>query len=502
MKKWPLWLAGTFLMLQAILPGITGTHAIAASFCFLVLAPLLATFAAAWRCRSAGFQPSAGWSLAALSMLLWTLGMAASARQDLFLGNSAPAPADSVFLFILYGVPLTWAIASSWHVGETLAVRSIDAILAAALGVLYFVHSFTLASLDGDASAAHMDMLVWMFDAENAFLFAGLLTKWHGANERAERTFFGILSVYAGLYLVAAGCNNHLASLREDISLGTPFDVLVSIPFMVFATVCLLVPDAGAPLSPLPPRRRVHFIRSASPLAMALALLVVSLFVVRFKYGEGVAGILIAVLGYGLRTTLSQLRHIETEEGLRSEQRSLEKLALSDGLTGVRNRRAFDSALALEWRRAMRARQALSLLMIDIDEFKVLNDRYGHPAGDRCLRLVAGELQHLVKRPADLLARYGGEEFAVLLADTELAGAMALAEQLREAVQALQIDNTGSRLQVVSISIGVASVRPDDSAPAAALVQAADEALYEAKRQGRNRAVASRATGPRPTLSL
>jgi diguanylate cyclase (GGDEF)-like protein len=493
MKKWPLLLAGMFLMFQAILPGMSGKHAIAASFYFLVLAPLFATFAAVWRCRSTGFQPSRGWSLAALSMFLWTLGMAASARQDLFLGNPSPAPADSVFIFILYGVPLTWAIASAWHVGESLGSRLIDAILAVALGVLYFVHSFTLASLDGNASDAHMEMLVWMFDAENVFLFIGLLTKWYGANERTERTFFGILSVYAGLYLVAAGCNNHLSSLREDSNLGTPFDILMSVPFVVFAILCLLVPDTGAPLPP-PPPRRVHFIRSASPLAMALALLVVSLFVVRFKYGEGVAGILIAVLGYGLRTTLSQLRHIETEEGLRREQRSLEMLALSDGLTGVGNRRAFDNAFAKEWRRAMRSRQALSLLMIDIDEFKVLNDRYGHPVGDRCLRLVASELQRVVKRPADLLARYGGEEFAVLLADTELGGAIQLAEQLREVVQALQIENTGSRLQVVSVSIGVASIRPEHDAPAATLIQAADEALYEAKRQGRNRTVANRPT--------
>ena len=502
MKKWPLGLAGVFLTLQVILPGMAGAHAIPTAFCFLVLAPLLATLAAAWRCRSASFRPAAGWSLAALSMLSWTLGEVASARQYVFLRNLAPGPADSVFLFILYGVPLTWAIASTWQVGETLAVRAIDAVLAATLGVLYFVHTFSLASLDGPASDAGMEMLVRMFDAENVFLFAGLLMKWHGANERAERTFFAVLSVYAGVYLVAAGCNNHLVALREDIGLGTPYDVLVSISFVVFATLCLMVSDGGAPLSPPPPPRRVHFIRSASPLAMALALLVVSLFVVRFKYGEGVAGILIAVLGYGLRATLSQLRHIETEEGLRSERRSLEALALSDALTGVSNRRAFDNALAQEWRRALRSREPLSLLMIDIDEFKILNDRYGHPTGDRCLRLVASELQRLVKRPADLLARYGGEEFAVLLADTELAGAMTLAEQLREVVQALQIENAGSRLQVVSISIGVASVRPEGNAPAATLVQAADAALYEAKRQGRNRAVASRpavddGTGPR-----
>ena len=490
-RRWPLPLAGGFLLLHAFLPGMLGTRAVAASFVFLVLAPLIAALAAAWRCRIAGFQPSRGWSLAALAMLLWALGMAASARQDLFLGNTAPAPADSVFLFILYGVPLTWSIASVWDAGEALSVRAIDAVLATALGVLYFVHSFTLASLDRDATQEQMDMLMWMFDAENVFLCAGLLMRWFGAASRPERAFFGVAGLYAAVYLVSAGWNNHSSSLRGDTDLGTPFDLLISIPFVVFATACLLVKQADGPMT-LPSRRRIHFVRSASPLAMALALLVVSLFLVRLNYGVGVAGILVAVLGYGLRTMLSEVRHIETEQGLREEQRSLEALALSDALTGVANRRAFDAAFAQEWHRAMRSRRPLSVLMIDIDQFKSLNDRQGHPAGDRCLRLVAGELQRLVKRPADLLARYGGEEFVALLAETDIDGAMRLAEHLRAAVQALRIDNAGSRHEVVTVSIGAASGCPTDGASAAALLQAADEALYEAKAQGRNRTATSR----------
>ena len=348
-RRGPLLAAAAFLALHALVPRMMGTRAVATSFVFLTLAPALAAVAALWRCRLSGFQPMRGWILAAAAMLLWAAGMAASARQDLFLGNPSPAPADSVFLFILYGVPLTWSIASIWNNGEALSVRAIDAVLAATLGVLYFVHSFTLASLDDNPSDDQMAMLIWMFDAENIFLCAGLLMRWHGAASRSERTFFGVAGAYAIVYLGASAWNNHSSSLRGDDGLGTPVDLLMSLPFVVFATLCLLAPTGDGPIV-TSSRRRILFVRSASPLFLALALLVVSLFVVRTSYGAGVAGVLVAVLGYGLRTMLGEVRHIEAADGLRDERRSLEALALSDGLTGVRNRRAFDAAFAQEWR--------------------------------------------------------------------------------------------------------------------------------------------------------
>ena len=168
-------------------------------------------------------------------------------------------------------------------------------------------------------------------------------------------------------------------------------------------------------------------------------------------------------------------------------QHEVSVLAESDALTGLANRRRFDRVLAQEWRRAQRERQPLALVMVDVDHFKRFNDRYGHPAGDVCLRRVAALLGAAARRPADLAARLGGEEFALLLPGTGLAGAAYLARDLRAAVMALGIPHEDGAEGVVTISAGVAARRPVASDfDTAALVQAADRALYRAKARGRN----------------
>lgn len=168
-------------------------------------------------------------------------------------------------------------------------------------------------------------------------------------------------------------------------------------------------------------------------------------------------------------------------------QREVSVLAESDALTGLANRRRFDRVLAQEWRRAQRDRQPLALVMVDVDHFKRFNDRYGHPAGDLCLRRVGALVGAAARRPADLAARLGGEEFALLLPGTGLAGAAYLARDLRAGVAALGIPHEDGADGVVTISAGVAARRPAVSDfDAAALVQAADRALYRAKARGRN----------------
>jgi diguanylate cyclase (GGDEF)-like protein len=125
--------------------------------------------------------------------------------------------------------------------------------------------------------------------------------------------------------------------------------------------------------------------------------------------------------------------------------------------------------------------------MVDIDHFKGLNDRYGHLAGDTCLRSVAHSMQRALGRPDDVLARYGGEEFIVLLHDADANGALVVAERVRAAVQALAIEHQGSPFGVVTVSIGMASAAIDEGRAPASLVDAADKALYAAKCSGRNR---------------
>jgi diguanylate cyclase (GGDEF)-like protein len=175
------------------------------------------------------------------------------------------------------------------------------------------------------------------------------------------------------------------------------------------------------------------------------------------------------------------------EDKLEEANRRLEALAGQDGLTGLANRRTFDDALYKEHRRALRDRSRLAMLMIDVDWFKAFNDRYGHPAGDECLKRVSKAIENTLPRPGDLVARFGGEEFAVLLPNTDEAGAAIMADRIRRAIVALAIEHDACPAGVVTISAGVAALASNGfEAEVEALVRQADRALYRAKHLGRN----------------
>lgn len=201
------------------------------------------------------------------------------------------------------------------------------------------------------------------------------------------------------------------------------------------------------------------------------------------------------------------LARVHVQLRLKRPSDALRRIAMVDALTDIANRRRFDEALALEWRRARRAGDPLALLMVDVDHFKLFNDRYGHPAGDACLRAVAQAVARASVRPADLVARYGGEEFVVLLPQTRRDGAEHVTRCLLDAVKALSIEHEASSTGAhVTVSVGIAcydeasdcwGAWPADSRTAdldepccqADLVQAADHALYGAKQAGRARAM-------------
>jgi diguanylate cyclase (GGDEF)-like protein/PAS domain S-box-containing protein len=183
------------------------------------------------------------------------------------------------------------------------------------------------------------------------------------------------------------------------------------------------------------------------------------------------------------------------EEALQVDNDQLRGLATTDSLTELPNRRSFDTALEREYRRAERAGQPISVVMIDIDNFKAYNDAYGHQQGDTCLRRVAQTIQNAFRRPGDLAARYGGEEFAVILPDTDELGAMYVAEKLKRLVFNLALEHRRNDAGMVTISLGVACAEGPEKIDAAALVGRADQALYAAKGNGRNKVICWTETG-------
>lgn len=180
----------------------------------------------------------------------------------------------------------------------------------------------------------------------------------------------------------------------------------------------------------------------------------------------------------------------EIANQLRDLTQVLMKLSLIDQLTGVANRRAFDQTLEQEFKRARRNRQPLSILLFDVDHFKLFNDTYGHQAGDLCLRRVAQEILNTIKRPGDMLARYGGEEFSIILPDTDGSGAKVIAQRVINGIAALNIRHEhNSAAPCVTVSVGAATyLGSDPNSELKGLVALADQLLYASKKGGRNRA--------------
>ncbi|PQV44210.1 diguanylate cyclase [Paraburkholderia sp. BL21I4N1] len=195
-------------------------------------------------------------------------------------------------------------------------------------------------------------------------------------------------------------------------------------------------------------------------------------------------GSLIVASGLGF-VTVSVLLSMQLRRRMRAES-ELQLLARTDGLTGLNNRRTLGEILDQEWRHARRTRSMFSLLFVDIDRFKVYNDTYGHQAGDDALAAVARCIGANIRRPGDSAARYGGEEFVVVLPDTPPDGASLVAETIRAAIAELGIEHAGSEYGRVTASIGTASWDPERGGDVSAVIQAADEALYNAKASGRN----------------
>jgi diguanylate cyclase (GGDEF)-like protein len=480
-------LALGFLCVHALAMVIFKSDATTATYPFLILAPTLALFASSWRARMTGSCVRLPWILFSIGLLLWTTGILLSAWEELFQHISSTAAFFSDFFLFLYGVPVLLAISyptQGQRIPLFVWLDGIQALLTAYLTyiTLFAVVPFTTRTIHPISES----LLVWVYTIENLVLAcAATLRLIARPKTGEERRFFQILCGFLWTYAICVGVFNYSDFVKQR---NTVVDAVADIPFLFLAVAALLPAAGDEDRTPSPPKKPLTlFIDSAVPIFYTAVLTVLGIAVVRSHFYIGIIAITAALAVYGIRTATLQSRYMQSQQALQEARDRLEEMSLKDGLTNVANRRCFDQVLELEWHRATRNQQPLSLLLIDIDFFKMINDRYGHGRGDDCLVKVAIALQSMVSRNSDLLARYGGEEFAVILPGTDSSGAKNVATRMQDAVADLEIANESTLGRYVTLSIGVATYQFPGAGTANALVETSDQALYRAKEQGRNR---------------
>jgi diguanylate cyclase (GGDEF)-like protein len=481
-------LAGLFAVLHVLGIWTRPSNAMAISYAFLLTAPLVAMMG----CFRIGRRTSASisweWMALCLSLLLWEIGLAMAARDDLWHENASVVTAVEGFVYFLFGAPLLLVICGSPNERRRPVIITIDGIMAVAIGVLSYREIFSfLPGLTMPAQLPSATRIAFIYDAENMLLAILASIRLLAAESADEQLFYRTVCAFLWTYLIASCFYNHMAVIRWQLDTGHPVDVVVALPFLLLAGITLGTPEHAVRWSRIVTRSSTRLIQSGISFSLPLLLLGLGIVPLTHSTVVGIVSVVGSLVGYGLRNTLLHARLLESEDELIESRRVLERAALIDPLTGIGNRRAFDRTLEREWSRADRAKQPLALLFVDVDYFKRMNDTRGHQRGDECLIAVASALEGALPRSSDFVARYGGEEFACILPATDAKGALEVAEKMRAAVEALQIEHMRSDHRVLTVSLGATACRGLARAALPTLVRTADRALYEAKRKGRNR---------------
>jgi diguanylate cyclase (GGDEF)-like protein len=476
-----------FLCVHALAMVIFKSDATTATYPFLILAPTLSLLACCWRARITSSSVRLPWILLSVGLLLWTTGILLSAWEELFQHVSSAAAFFSDFFLFLYGVPVLLAISSptqEQRIQLFVWLDGIQAVLTAYLAyiTLFAVVPFTTRTIHPISES----LLIWVYTIENLVLAGAATLRVHARPKPGEeRRFFQILCGFLWTYAICIGVYNYSDFVRQR---NTVIDAIADLPFLFLAVAALFPAARDEDKTPSVFKKPLTlFIDSALPIFYTAVLIALGIAVVRSHFYIGIIAIAVALAVYGIRTTTLQSRYMRSQQALQEARDRLEEMSLKDGLTNVANRRCFDQVLELEWHRATRSQQPLSLLLIDIDLFKMINDHYGHGRGDDCLVKVTVALQSMVFRNSDLLARYGGDEFAVILPGTDSSGAKNVATRMREAVAELEIANESALGRYVTLSIGIATYQFPGAGTANTLLETSDQALYTAKERGRNR---------------
>ena len=474
------------------------------SYAFLTIAPVCALVACAVYAAGSSGQLRTNWLLVVDGLALWAMAMGISAWGDMVTHANRNVAFLSDFVYFFYGVPILFAISQPAEGHHSWPFAWIDGSQAVIAGILAYIQIFSVIPFAKHVSEPiSVSLLLRTYNIENLVLACAATLRLQSCAQRTEkRRFYELLAILLWLYAICAGVYNLL-----DVHAVNEFgarDLLVDLPFLFLAVAVLALPGSSRGAIPESGKSSLAiFIENGSTVFVTFALLALGASVMRNHFKIGISSIAVALVLYGLRATLLQSRYMESQQALQEARDRLEELSLQDALTGIANRRRFDCALEIEWSRATRMCEPLSLLMLDVDFFKRLNDGYGHKSGDDCLMQIARALQSCLPRASDLLARYGGEEFAVILPATGRAGAESVAAKMKQAVLDLNIQYDAAESLYTTISVGIATYEFPQAGSFSHLIEAADQALYKAKQNGRNRIefVAMEVAGFVPTVS-
>jgi diguanylate cyclase (GGDEF)-like protein len=427
--------------------------------------------------KLAPFPTRFRWLLLAAGALLGNTATQIYIWRSLLFDNHTVLSSVASFLISLSVIPLLLAITLNFNKQESAAVRLIDGALCLGLSYLFFVMLFSPAGVGANAVSTNQ-----LINFEGGFLLACSAIRFFASDGAEERRFQYVFFVSMAVSIPIIAIRNRWNAAYETDFWNIPLDV----PPLLFVLLALTPPPAWA-RHLHPPQRLVNMARGGSPVFMSLAMALLAIAAFQSHFYLGSAGILLAIVTYGLRNAVIHGKLLDTEDRLLLAQKELEIQASRDALTGIPNRRLFDETLRREWRNVVQRGGSLAVLMIDVDYFKDFNDFYGHPSGDACLIAVAKSIQGVLPRVGDFVGRFGGEEFAVLLPETPLDGALAVAERLRSRVRELAIPHAKSKHEYVTVSVGAAVGNAASIPDPSLLIKAADEALYRAKGAGRHR---------------
>jgi len=367
--------------------------------------------------------------------------------------------------------------------------RLLDTLQALLIAAIFFtlfspdfLHTFSAVIVKPDA------VLVNRYnDTQAIFLALVTLLTVFTAKTVASRLFHTALAIYVWIAVPASIYTNEFVNNRWRLPPSSVHHLVGDIAPIAFLFACTWL---SGRLKPREPGTILIFLGlGASVFLPFFAMLASMLLAITGRHTKlAIAAGITALALYGLRSTYGQFQLLDIQSDLQTSNQRLEFLSTRDPLTALYNRRWFDEHFALEWKRAQRTRSPISLLIIDIDHFKLYNDTHGHAQGDLCLQAVSERMLKPLTRATDALIRYGGEEFLAMLPNTSAEGALQIAQTIHASLEANPIPHPASPLGRLTLSIGIATTHPHTGDPnATSLLLQADTALYRAKAEGRNR---------------